>query len=380
MRATTIPASVNTASTMRSNQTRSLQQHSNTDRLAHVVVPAHASRGSEIYSQVITPSIAARLRTQASLFQKVEYAKLRFEIQTQAPTTVSGGYVVAFLHDPEMDVGTGEPALRSLTAVQNTTTSKFWQSSVFNLQTTKQQYYTLSGSDIRLFSPGRLVVMVDGEPNSEVSITILMHWTVKFSRPALQRLVASLPQVVVTASILYASDTAVHYANWSGGTTFSPPLSGAVGEAAYLEKALSGVPPASAMGNNKYYVRIPNPVSINVQKDHGGGVQIANFIALSWKDGHLHGDWCELPDDSYVIFPTLGRFEIVQGTRLTPVLPDEFFGSTGGPFLVTASASVSVNRREMISKTYSVLPTEESSKQVPAMESLQEKLSKLALH
>jgi len=365
---------------MRSNQTRSLQQHSNTDRLAHVVVSAGTARGSEIYSQVITPSVAARLRTQASLFQKIEYAKLRFEIQTQAPTTVSGGYVVAFLHDPEMDVGTGETALRSLTAVQNTTTSKFWQSSVFNLQTTKQQYYTLSGQDIRLFSPGRLVVMVDGTPSEDVSITILMHWTVKFTRPALQRLVASLPQVVVTSSILYASDTAVHYSNWSGGNTFEPAIDGVAGVAGNLENALSGVPPASALGSNRYYVRIPQPVSINVQPDRGGGVKIANFISLSWNDGHLHGDWCELPDDNFIIFPTLGRFEIVQGTRLTPVVPDEFFGSTGGPFLVTASPSVSVNRREMISKIYSALPTEESTIQPMPMESLQDKLSKLALH
>lgn len=399
MRNSTIPASVNTASTVRATQSRNAMLASNTDRLLHVTLPVGAPKGSVIYDQVITPSIAARLRTQASLYQKIRYSRLEFEVQTQTPTTNSGGYVIAFLHDPTMEVGTGETALRSLTAVQGTKTSKFWQSSVLNVQTTSQEYFTLNGQDVRLFSPGRFVVLSDGPPTEAVSITIIFKWTVNLTRPALQRPVARYPQAVLTATGVklfpgVSSDTSRNalmiYRNWNVTTnTFSPPqpTPNAPGDSYNVENAFSGLPPVSTIGDLVLYYQMPHPVTL--EADEVGGetfISIARFVSFrAAGDGHYVAKFHELPSDKFVIVPTStvateeGGYMLIQGDRLNPVTADEFAGNADEVFLVSASPSVSVNRQPMISKEFQTLRPYESSRKSNSREAIQDKLSCLRL-
>lgn len=402
----TVPAAVNIASTMRSTQARNVQCFSNTDRLVHTVLPAGTPRGTVIYDQIITPAIAARLRTQSSLFQKIEYASLRFEVQTQTPTTNAGGYVIAFLHDPQMEVGSGETALRALTAIQGTQTSKFWQSSVMSVQTTKQQYFTLQGNDVRLFSPGRFIVLSDGEPTESVAVTILFHWTVRLTRPALQRLVARLPQVVVVSSMIgsTASNTVrdnnyIIYGNSQGGP-FTPAGTdgGPTDPRVNVENAFAGLPPPASVGSNILFYQLPQPVTFTVHDGPGTSTVSAQFIGFSVvQEGtgyHYRAEYYRMPF-SNAAAPTLwklgtrtegetgtsveGFVDFVQGTRLTPVLPDEFFGTTSGAFFVSVSQSVSVNQQPMISKELQQISARQSIPKLPLKETLQERLSALQL-
>lgn len=353
---------------------------SNTDRLIHVTLPAGTPRGTVVYDQIITPSIAARLRTQASLFQKVTYARLRFEVQTQTPTTNGGGYVVSFLHDPQMDIGTGEAALRALTAVQGTQTSKFWQSVDMSIQTTSQQYFTLNGNDVRLFSPGRFVVLSDGAPTEPVAITILMHWTVGFTRPALQRLVNTLPQAVVTSSVLYSGTQNLRYANWNSQTNVYTPAIGAEGSD-HLQDAVIGLPAIATIGTNVLWYQIPYPVALEQDVTPTVATSSAFFVSFRVVDGNLIGRLHTLPNDANVIWANANATapRLIANTRLTPVLQDEFHGNTDGPFLVSASQSVSVNRQPMISKEYQELQRTVSLSPPQSREALIDKLSRMQL-
>lgn len=381
MRVSTIPASVNTASSIRASQTRNLRLESNTDRLFHTTVPIGTARGSIIYDQIITPAIAARLQTQASLFQKIQYRSLRFEVQTQTPTTNSGGYVVAYLHDPQMEVGTGEAALRALTAIQGTKTSKFWQSTDMNVKTTQQEYFTLQGNDIRLFSPGRFVVLSDGAPSEAVSITILFHWTVGLTKPALQRLVNRLPQAVVMNTGLYSSAEGLRATNWNPSTNvFTPALPGGNLD---LQNAIYGVPPESSIGSTVLWYQPDRTIVVNETDTR---TRCAGFISLRYTDGNLRGQLHTLPSDAHVIFaaaPPAGDTDVdwalFQGARATPITPGEFAGNEETSFLVSVLPSVSVNQQPMISKSYSEFKPTLSMQKQTNREDLLEKLSSLHL-
>nr|WCR62112.1 MAG: capsid precursor protein [Nodaviridae sp.] len=376
MRVSTIPAAVNTASRMRSTQPKQMNLFSNTDRLYHTTLPRGAVRGSVIYDQVITPGIGRRLRQQAALFQKIKYKTLRFEVQTQTPTANGGGYVVAFLHDPAMEVGTGESALRALTAVQGTQTAKFWQSTVMSVQTTTQQYFTLNGNDIRLFSPGRFVVLSDGPPTEDVSITILFHWTVELTRPALQRPLNQLSQAVLVASQLWQDGEFVRYANWTGGANFVPPKIDTSPENLWMENAFTGLPPAQAFGANILFYQTPYPVKL------AGNEVLANFIGFRVdSDGHIRGSFYQLPGAGFELIstatPTQGYMVMVQNVRLTPVMADEFYGTTESTFLANVTRSVSVNQLPTICKSFQQVRLTGSSASYNDKETLQDKLSTL---
>nr|ABB71128.1 capsid precursor protein [Wuhan nodavirus] len=374
MRVSTIPASVNTASRLRSVQTKQLNLYSNTDRLYHVTLPANTAKGTVIYDQIITPAIGRRLRQQAALFQKIKNNSLRFEVQTQTPTTNGGGYVVAFLHDPSMDVGQGENALKALTAVQGTQTSKFWQSVNMNVQTTKQQDFTLNGSDVRLFSPGRFVVLTDGAPTEPVSITILFHWTVELSRPALQRPLNQLAQAVLVATELYQEGLYLRYSNWDG-TNFSPPKGQNNETALHMENAFAGLPPISSFGTNTLFYQLPYPLRVT------GNEVLAQFIGFSVSGGNLRAAPYQLPGTQYALTSTSTTAQsfqfMVQGVRLTPVMPDEFYGTTQGAFLSENIQSVSHNLLPTICRNFQQMKLTGSSTPSDKKQDLQDRLSSM---
>jgi hypothetical protein len=383
MRVSTIPAAVNTASRIRSTQTRKMDIISNTDRLIHTKIPKGTAKGSLIYDQIITPAIAQRLRTQAALFQKIRYIRLRFEVQTQTPTTNGGGYVVSFLHDPKMDVGSGETALRALTAVQGTQTSKFWQSINMNVKTTTQQYFTLTGDDVRLYSPGRFVVMSDGEPTEDVSITILFHWTVELTKPALQRLQATYPQVVLAASCLQhagqtADDNRLFWSNMDATGKLTDPDPN-------LASVLIGAPPSNVFAGRSFFYEMPYTVTV---KDNSFDHALEHYVNVKFIELRYNGDVLE---GRFHRMPILGmepRFLnkpvpipiVWQHTRLNPVVSDEFFGNANGNFLMNASESISVNKQPMISKEFLPITQRESETNLPLKETILEKLSLLQLN
>jgi len=355
MRVSTIPAAVNTATTIRSNQPSRVHQ-TNTDRLIQSTIPVRFERGNIVIDQLVTANITDRLRTQASLFQRIKYRRLTFEIQTQTSTTTTGGYAVAFLKDPMMEIGTGTSALKKLTAVQGSKTSKWWQSTVLDVIPNQMQYYCANGTDLRWYSPGRLVILGDGPPNEEVNITIILKWVVELTEPAMQAIPATYPKATLTASCLkYQSGT-------DGGSdgrlrAFNVDPKGVETEVD-IENAFSGLPTHNVFENiHNVYYQLPFPIVQSSGAIAAESVLSYRFLIFSLSNDtnkiHVWLNETPIAGDNTAVFSE-STFILWRGDSITPIASSEFLinadDSSQGFWI--ANQSPSVNNQLMISKKY----------------------------
>lgn len=379
IRTTTVPAPVNIASNIRSRQPSTIAKQSATDRLFTTTLRSGAERGTVIYDQAITPSLLPRLRQQAGVFQKICWHSLTFEIQTQTPTTTGGGYVVAFAVDPLLEVGSGQVALNAITTMQGAQTSKTWQSVVFTAPVTRNPLFVATGADLRLYSPGRLIVVVDGPPNVDVPITIIAKWTVSLTSPARVQLAQSIPQPTLTASFLYTGQELVRWENWNPSTNSITPDTEDP-SAKNMLSAFSGLMPLSLYQNTVYY-KMPHPVPI-LTTSPISPLAIAEFIGLVANGDVLEARLYKKPHPSEVLYSSNSQYLVLsQGSLLFPVNPREFSGNAAGAFLVTAQAlSCAPGHSQVCKKLQMIQPTEQSSPSgatVTELTLLSEELSKL---
>lgn len=379
IRTTTVPAPVNIASNIRSRQPRSIAQQSATDRLFTTTLRSQAERGTVIYDQAITPSLLPRLRQQAGVFQKICWHSLTFEIQTQTPTTTGGGYMVAFAVDPLLEVGSGQVALNAITTMQGAQTSKTWQSVVFSAPVTRNPLFVATGADLRLYSPGRLIVVVDGPPNVDVPITIIAKWTVSLSSPARVQLAQSIPQPTLTASFLYTGEDTVRWENWNPTTnTITPDTEDA--KAKNMLTAFSGLLPLSMYQSTVFY-KMPHPVPI-LTTDPISPLAMAEFIGFVANGETLVARMYRKPHSSEVLYSSNANYLVLsQGSLLFPVSPREFSGNAAGAFLVTAQALSSAPGHSQVCKKLQMIQPDEQSNPsrgtVSELTLLSEELSKL---
>lgn len=362
MRVATIPAAVNTASTIRSTQPGRIQQ-TNTDRLLQTTIPSNYERGSVVLDQIVTSAITDRLRTQASLFQRIRYKHLTFEVQTQTATTTTGGYTVAFFKDPMMEVGSGESALKKLTAVQGAKTSKWWQSTVLEVHPNQMQYYCANGSDLRWFSPGRFVILTDGPPNETVSVTVIMKWTVELTEPAMQQIANTFPQAVLTA-------TQLQYVFGTDGNkdgrlrAFNRHSDGTYNEV-NIENAFSGLPPLATFETIPYVTyQLPYPIATIDESAKLVNCHFIRFAKSNVPNVKLECDLVNSPFADADYSAHNGSEQIIfRGTAITPISASEFVVPSGSVGFWMTQPSISVNQQSMISKKYQTVTPIESSKQ-----------------
>lgn len=126
---------------------------------------------------LVVPAIFPRLKLVSEAFQRIRYLRLEFRVEPQMPTTTSGGYAVAFVRDPADEVAT----LNALTAQQGSVTTKWWQSSRVSATPPNRLFYTSDSTEVREFSPGRLVIMADGVATQSGSVTVFCDWSVELS-------------------------------------------------------------------------------------------------------------------------------------------------------------------------------------------------------
>nr|UNZ11829.1 putative capsid protein [Yeltsovka tombus-like_virus] len=379
VRTTTVPAPVNIASNIRSRQPRSIAQQSATDRLFTTTLRSQAERGTVIYDQAITPSLLPRLRQQAGVFQKICWHSLTFEVQTQTPTTTGGGYVVAFAVDPLLEVGSGQVALNAITTMQGAQTSKTWQSVVFSAPVTKNPLFVATGADLRLYSPGRLIVVVDGPPNVDVPITIIAKWTVSLSSPARVQLAQSIPQPTLTASFLYTGGEYVRWENWNPTTNVITPDTEDPTATNMLD-AFSGLMPLSMYQNTVYY-KLPNPVPI-LTTIPLSPLAMAEFIGFVAEGAGLVARLYRKPHPDEALYANGSLYLVLsQGSLLFPISPREYSGNAAGAFLVTAQALSSAPGHSQVCKKLQMIQPSEQSNQsretVSDLTLLSEELNKL---
>lgn len=163
------------------------------DRIFHGTISSRLSSGTIVCDLLITPGMFKRLAVVARAYQKIRYLRLNFRVEPQMSTATSGGYVVAFVRDPADNVRN----IDILTSQQGSMTTKWWQSSTVPVPALKRDFYTSDSVEIREYSPGRLVLMVDGPATQIGSVTVFAEWSVELSQPSLEE-----PSTVSTNFVL----------------------------------------------------------------------------------------------------------------------------------------------------------------------------------
>lgn len=174
---------------------------SGVDRVFHGPVTSSMPSASVVCDLLITPGLFRRLSVVSRAYQKIRYLRLRFRVEPQVSTTTSGGYVVAFVRDPADDVRD----INNLTSQQGSMTTKWWQSSSVTASVSGRDFYTSDSVEVREYSPGRLVVMVDGPATQAGSVTIFAEWSVTLSMATLET-TTSLARDLTTLKDVWSQD------------------------------------------------------------------------------------------------------------------------------------------------------------------------------
>lgn len=373
LRTSTIPAAVNTASNMRSRQPKKVVSTRNTDRFLHFVIPKGTERGTVVVQQLVATSMTARLRLQGALYQKWSIDEMIFEVQTQTPTTTTGGYVIGITNDPSVRVGVGEEALRTIVALDGSQTAKLWQSTVCHLRPNKTQVlFTSTGQDQRLYSPGTLFLITDGQTENDVSVTINLTWKCKFYNAIRTRAIQSLPQIGLTASCLITGAEKLSYRNWNPADNSLVPTDTT---STYLENAFSGLPPANNLTGQTIWYSMPHPIAISSKREDGTlDLNNVSFIGFTSASNHWEGRLATLPSLERKSWGSENDFILTQSAILTPVQPTEYVGNRVLSFLVRALPSVSVNQQLMIYKEYQMAPLVKLGDKLSRQQKLLQKL------
>lgn len=181
---------------------------SGVDRLHHVADVRVFAHSSVVLDALVDASSFARLTRVAGAYQKVRYRQLRFRVVPMMSTAVGGGYVVAFVRDP-MDQIPSEPLTRLnwLTSQRGSVTTKWWQSSEVVVPLSDRDYYTSTSQEVREYSPGRLVLAVDGKATASGSLTVFVDWAVTLRHASLESTLQSgRPDHVVVQRNLFTKD------------------------------------------------------------------------------------------------------------------------------------------------------------------------------
>lgn len=158
------------------------------DRLAHVEDISQFSHGQVVFDEVVSSSSFTRLSVIAAAYQKVKFRKIVFRVVPMLSTSINGGYVAAFVRDPA-DIPPPKSAdlLNWITSQRGSITTKWWQSCQISVPVSDRTYYTSTSEEVREYSPGRLVLVVDGKASAKGPLTIFADWSVSLSHASLEK-------------------------------------------------------------------------------------------------------------------------------------------------------------------------------------------------
>nr|QIJ56915.1 hypothetical protein [Scaphoideus titanus sobemo-like virus 2] len=181
---------------------------SGVDRLEHIDDISKYEHGVVVIDDLINASSFARLSKIAGAYQKVRYRKLAFRVVPMVSTSVGGGYVVAFVRDPADVPPTKQSDLLNwITSQSGSVTTKWWESTRIQVPTTDRVYYTSTSQEVREYSPGRLVLAVDGKATAPGPVTIFVDWSVTLTHASLEStVVAGRPDHTVLLRNIWTKD------------------------------------------------------------------------------------------------------------------------------------------------------------------------------
>lgn len=191
------------------------------DRVFHSDDISVFSSGTAFVDLLVTAGAFERMSVLARAFQRVAFLSLVFEVSTYAPTSTGGGYVAAFVADPD-DVSRDNSNLLSwLTSQQGSKTTKWWQSTTIVARPARSWYFTSPGVELREYSPGRLILAVDVKASAALGLTIWARWQVRFMKATLEAEPTLLSRTVAVDLYTQAGHQGLFYKQ---GQTFKDDL------------------------------------------------------------------------------------------------------------------------------------------------------------
>nr|QTW97845.1 hypothetical protein 3 [Riboviria sp.] len=370
---TDAPAIVNTGATVRS-QAKKTMRMTGSDRLAGLTFKASTSPGTILYERFIDAQMFPSLSERARTFQRIKYTKLVFKLVSESGTNVTGGIAAAFFKDAYSDVVDGDQGLTNLMTQAGAKATKAWQELVISTNS-PEHFYVTPGSDLRLFSPGKFVVMTSGPVDKDSPLSLYCDWTVELSKPGRNAPQKQVEQPVVTCSYILSgvnSQDKLQGRNWDPSTdTESTPQN-----PEDMFRCLGNVENTD-FTSPKFY-RLPHPMSIDQttdQDDHY--VLVVRFLQLALEEGKLIGRLCHLPFSRANEYKWATAVDIVlmQGDILEPINPLEFAGNGLGEFFVSARSSTFAPGRSYISKSISRMRSTQSGATSTGLEAIFKKFT-----
>lgn len=180
-----LPSGVNNKATMpESTQQMTVRGE---ELVALINVPAGSTSGQIIYNDTIKPTSARRLGILSTAFQRIDWKTCSLHLVALNGSTVKSGYTMGWVEDPEITIPSGKSeVIGFLTSLRATTVRQAWVESTAGMMVQTQdkpEMYTQLGSDIRRYSPGRLVAAVAGDVGEAATFQLMLRYTVRLYVP-----------------------------------------------------------------------------------------------------------------------------------------------------------------------------------------------------
>lgn len=158
------------------------------EEVAAIINVAEGSTpGQIVYNQLISPLTARRLGILSGAWQRIDWKQASLHLVALNGSLVQSGYTMGWIEDPELAIPTSSSeVIPFLTALRSTTVRQAWVESESGVQVSTQdkpEMYTQPGSDVRRYSPGRLVIAVAGDVVTRATFQLMLRYHVKLYVP-----------------------------------------------------------------------------------------------------------------------------------------------------------------------------------------------------
>lgn len=190
-------------------------------------VAAGSTPGQIIYNQLIVPSSARRLGILSTAWQRIDWRQASLHLVALNGSLVQSGYTMGWIEDPEIVPPTASSdVIPFLTALRSTTVRQNWVESASGVQVAtpdKPEMYTQQGSDVRRYSPGRLMIAVAGDVTTQATFQLMLRYNVRLyvpialTVPAPPTIRAGYDAIVPAANNVAVSTTSIDYPGLPSG-------------------------------------------------------------------------------------------------------------------------------------------------------------------
>lgn len=218
-----LPSGVNNKATM-PDQAGSYTYQAE-ELLSLINVSAGSTPGQLIYNALITPSSCRRLALLAGAWQRIDWKQATVHLVALNGSVVQSGYTMGFVEDPEIVPPTSSSGVIGfLTALRSTTVRQNWVESTSGVQVAmpdKPEMYTQLGSDVRRYSPGRLMVAVAGDVAQQATFQLMLKYRVRLYVPLAVIPMSQTPEDAVISSTINisASPFTINGQTWTSPTS-----------------------------------------------------------------------------------------------------------------------------------------------------------------